>query len=46
MKVVQKAHIDRWLLIVEGECGGSVVEGRTPKQEVGGSKLTSAVLCP
>ena len=30
----------------KGECGGSVVERRTPEREVGGSKPTSAVLCP
>ena len=29
-----------------GEGGGSVVEHRTPEQEVRGSKLTSTVLCP
>ena len=29
-----------------GERGGSVVECRTPEREVGGSKPTSAVLCP
>ena len=29
-----------------GECGGSVVECRTPEREVGGSKPTAAVLCP
>ena len=29
-----------------GERGGSVVEYRTPEREVGGSKPTSAVLCP
>ena len=29
-----------------GERGGSVVECRTPKREVGGSKPTAAVLCP
>ena len=29
-----------------GERGGSVVECRTPEQEVGGSKPTAAVLCP
>ena len=29
-----------------GERGGSVVERRTPEREVGGSKPTSAVLCP
>ena len=29
-----------------GEGGGSVVECRTPEREVGGSKPTSAVLCP
>ena len=29
-----------------GECGGSVVECRTPEREVGGSKPTTAVLCP
>ena len=29
-----------------GERGGSVVECRTQEQEVGGSKPTSAVLCP
>ena len=32
--------------VVEGERGGSVVESRTPEREVGGSKPTSAVLCP
>ena len=31
---------------VSGERGGSVVECRTPEQEVGGSKPTAAVLCP
>ena len=30
----------------QGERGGSVVECRTPEQEVGGSKPTAAVLCP
>ena len=29
-----------------GERGGSVVECRTPKREVRGSRPTSAVLCP
>ena len=29
-----------------GERGGSVVECRTPEREVGGSKPTSALLCP
>ena len=29
-----------------GERGGSVVECRTPEQEVGGSRPTAAVLCP
>ena len=29
-----------------GVHGGSVVECRTPEQEVGGSKPTAAVLCP
>ena len=29
-----------------GERGGSVVECRTPEREVGGSKPTTAVLCP
>ena len=29
-----------------GERSGSVVERWTPEQEVGGSKSTSAVLCP
>ena len=29
-----------------GECGGSVVECRTPEREVRGSRPTSAVLCP
>ena len=29
-----------------GECGGSVVECRTPEREVGGSKPITAVLCP
>ena len=33
-------------LFVLGERGGSVVECRTPEQEVGGSKPTAAVLCP
>ena len=32
--------------IYTGERGGSVVECRTPEQEVGGSKPTAAVLCP
>ena len=31
---------------VVGERGGSVVECRTPEREVGGSKPTTAVLCP
>ena len=30
----------------QGKCSGSVVERRTPEREVGGSKPTSAVLCP
>ena len=30
----------------EGERGGSVVECRTPEQEVRGSRPTAAVLCP
>ena len=30
----------------KGERGGSVVECRTPKREVGGSIPTAAVLCP
>ena len=29
-----------------GGRGGSVVECRTPEREVGGSKPTTAVLCP
>ena len=29
-----------------GDRGGSVVERRTPEREAGGSKPTSAVLCP
>ena len=29
-----------------GERGGSVVEPLTPEREFGGSKPTSAVLCP
>ena len=29
-----------------GEHGGSVVERRTPEQEVGGWKPTYAMLCP
>ena len=29
-----------------GERSGSVVEHRTPKGEVGGSKPTTPVLCP
>ena len=32
--------------IVRRNAGGSVVEHRTPEREVGGSKPTSAVLCP
>ena len=32
--------------IVQGERGGSVVECRTPEQEVRGSRPTAAVLCP
>ena len=32
--------------LVRGECGGSVVECRTPEREVRGSKPTAAVLCP
>ena len=32
--------------LVIGERGGSVVECRTPEREVGGSKPTTAVLCP
>ena len=32
--------------LAKGERGGSVVECRTPKWEVGGSKPTAAVLCP
>ena len=31
---------------MSGERGGSVVECRTPEREVGGSKPTTAVLCP
>ena len=31
---------------ISGERGGSVVECWTPEREVGGSKLTAAVLCP
>ena len=31
---------------LKGECGGSVVECQTPEREVGGSKPTTAVLCP
>ena len=30
----------------KGQSGGSLVEGRIPEQAVGGSKPTSAVLCP
>ena len=33
-------------LLPSGERGGSVVECRTPEQEVRGSKPTAAVLCP
>ena len=33
-------HLKEW------ERGGSVVERRTQEREVGGSKPTSAVLCP
>ena len=39
-----------WGLVLDalarGECGGSVVECRTPEREVRGSKPTAAVLCP
>ena len=35
-----------FIKIQRGERGGSVVECRTPEREVGGSKLTAAVLCP
>ena len=38
--------LDSWVTIQLGERGGSVVECRTPEQEVGGSKRTAAVLCP
>ena len=34
------------LTLLGGERGGSVVECRTPEREVGGSKPTTAVLCP
>ena len=33
-------------LILDGERGGSLVECRTWERDVGGSKPTSAVLCP
>ena len=33
-------------MTIDGERGGSVVECRTQKREVGGSKPTAAVLCP
>ena len=36
----------QYYLSLRGERGGSLVERRTPEQEVGGSKPTSAVLCP
>ena len=39
----QKKHKDT---AQGGERGGSVVECRTPKREVRGSKPTAAVLCP
>ena len=39
--VIQGQVTPKW-----GERGGSVVEYRTPEQEVGGSKPTAAVLCP
>ena len=35
-----------WVNVKCGECGGSVVECRTPEREVRGSRPTSAVLCP
>ena len=35
-----------WSVLAVGERCGSVVECRTPEREVGGSKLTAAVLCP
>ena len=33
-------------LVSDGECGGSVVECRTPEREVGVSRPIAAVLCP
>ena len=39
-KAVKISHLEA------GERGGSVAECRTPEREVGGSKHTSAVLCP
>ena len=43
-----KSHLKICLLsqISVGERGGSVVECRTPEREVGGSRPTTAVLCP
>ena len=39
--------MSKWFFIPNiGERGGSVVECRTPEREVGGSKPTTAVLCP
>ena len=34
------------IFVNSGERGGSVVELWTPEREVGGSKPTSALLCP
>ena len=44
--IVYRDIITKQLASLFGERGGSVVECRTPEREVGGSKPTSAVLCP
>ena len=44
-----RANYDELQLLLNdylGECGGSVVECRTPEREVRGSRPTAAVLCP
>ena len=39
-------EVYKLFILSHGECGGSVVECRTPEREVGGSKPNAAVLCP
>ena len=42
----RKMNRHAWSTFQIGERGGTVVECRTPEQEVGGLKPTTAVLCP